>query len=87
MRWRRARAGAARRPTTTAERVAEIGKGARGFVYTVSLTGTTGERDDLPPELGETVARVREATDVPWPSASASRPPSMRARSRGSPTA
>ena len=52
-------------PTTTAERVAEIGKSARGFVYTVSLTGTTGERDDLPPELGATVARVREATDVP----------------------
>ncbi len=52
-------------PTTTAERVAEIGAGARGFVYTVSLTGTTGERDELPPELGETVARVREAADVP----------------------
>ena len=32
-------------PTTTPERIAEIGAGARGFVYTVSLTGTTGERD------------------------------------------
>ena len=52
-------------PTTTPERVADIGAGARGFVYTVSLTGTTGERDDLPPELGETVARVRDAADVP----------------------
>ncbi len=52
-------------PTTSRERVAEIGQGARGFVYTVSLTGTTGERDELPPELGETVARVREAADVP----------------------
>ena len=52
-------------PTTTPERVAEIGRGARGFVYTVSLAGTTGERDELPPELGETVARVREAADVP----------------------
>ena len=52
-------------PTTTAERVAEIGRGARGFVYTVSLAGTTGERDELPPELGDTVARVRAATDVP----------------------
>ena len=52
-------------PTTTTERVAEIGKGARGFVYTVSLTGTTGERDALPPELEETVARVRKSTDVP----------------------
>jgi tryptophan synthase alpha chain len=52
-------------PTTTAERVAEIGRDARGFVYTVSLSGTTGERDALPPELGDTVARVRAATEVP----------------------
>jgi tryptophan synthase alpha chain len=52
-------------PTTTPERVAEIGRGARGFVYTVSLAGITGERDELPHELGETVARVRASTDVP----------------------
>ena len=52
-------------PTTTDERLAEIGAGARGFIYTVSLTGTTGERDALPPELKQTVARVRAATDVP----------------------
>jgi tryptophan synthase alpha chain len=52
-------------PTTTPERVAEIGRDARGFVYTVSLAGITGERDELPPELGETVARVREAANVP----------------------
>ena len=42
-------------PTTTPERVAEIGADARGFVYTVSLTGITGERDALPPGLPETV--------------------------------
>jgi len=52
-------------PTTTPERVVEIGRDARGFVYTVSLSGTTGERDELPPELGATVERVRAATDVP----------------------
>ena len=52
-------------PTTTPERVAEIGAGARGFVYTVSLTGTTGERAELPPGLEDTVARVRAATEVP----------------------
>ena len=52
-------------PTTTEERMAEIGADARGFVYTVSLTGTTGERDSLPPEIQRTVARVRAATDVP----------------------
>jgi tryptophan synthase alpha chain len=52
-------------PTTTDERLAEIGADARGFVYTVSLTGTTGERSELPPELARTVERVRAASDVP----------------------
>jgi tryptophan synthase alpha chain len=52
-------------PTTTPERIAEIGADARGFVYTVSLTGTTGERAELPPGLAGTVARVRAATEVP----------------------
>jgi tryptophan synthase alpha chain len=52
-------------PTTTPERVAEIGADASGFVYTVSLTGITGEREALPPGLPETVERVRGATDTP----------------------
>jgi tryptophan synthase alpha chain len=52
-------------PTSTPERIAEIGADARGFVYTVSLTGTTGERTSLPPGLTETVARVRAASTVP----------------------
>ena len=52
-------------PTTTPERIAEIGADARGFVYTVSLTGTTGERATLPPGLTETVERVRAASTVP----------------------
>jgi tryptophan synthase alpha chain len=52
-------------PTTTPERVASIGADARGFVYTVSLRGTTGERDELPPGLAETVAGVRGATELP----------------------
>ena len=52
-------------PTSTPERIAEIGAGARGFVYTVSVTGTTGERAELPPSLTDTVDRVRAASDVP----------------------
>jgi tryptophan synthase alpha chain len=52
-------------PTTTPERVAEIGAGARGFVYAVSLTGVTGERGELPPDIEETVDRVRAATALP----------------------
>jgi tryptophan synthase alpha chain len=52
-------------PSSSAERVAEIGSAARGFVYAVSLAGTTGERDALPPELPQLVERVRAATSVP----------------------
>ena len=52
-------------PTTTPERVGEVGKDARGFVYTVALAGTTGEREALAPELEATVARVRESTELP----------------------
>jgi tryptophan synthase alpha chain len=52
-------------PTSTDERIAEIGRDARGFVYTVSTTGTTGEREVLPPEIGRTVERVRASTTVP----------------------
>jgi tryptophan synthase alpha chain len=52
-------------PSSTDERLAEIGRDARGFVYTVSLAGTTGERDELPPSLERTVARVRSAASVP----------------------
>ena len=52
-------------PTSTPARVAAIGADARGFVYTVSVTGTTGERGELPDGLEATVARVRRATELP----------------------
>jgi tryptophan synthase alpha chain len=52
-------------PNTTPERMSEIGAAARGFVYAVSVTGTTGERDELPPGMEDAVGRVRSATDVP----------------------
>lgn len=52
-------------PTSTSGRVEEVGADARGFVYAVSLTGTTGERAELPPGLAQTVAGVRAATELP----------------------
>lgn len=52
-------------PTTTDERLAAIGADARGFVYTVSLTGTTGERGELPEGLEGAVERVRHSTELP----------------------
>ena len=39
-------------PTTPDERLARIGASARGFLYTVSLTGTTGERASEPDDAG-----------------------------------
>lgn len=52
-------------PTTTDERLKAIGEDARGFVYTVSLTGTTGERGELPEGLEGAVGRVRGSTGLP----------------------
>ncbi|MSW96477.1 MAG: tryptophan synthase subunit alpha [Actinobacteria bacterium] len=52
-------------PTTTDERLERIGGLARGFLYTVSVTGTTGERAALSDAFGEIVARAKRATDAP----------------------
>jgi tryptophan synthase alpha chain len=52
-------------PTTPDERLEAIGARARGFIYTVSVTGTTGERAALSDTFAATVARAREHTDVP----------------------
>jgi tryptophan synthase alpha chain len=52
-------------PNTPPQRMDAIGADARGFVYTVSVAGTTGERNELPPELRATVQRVRDAASVP----------------------
>lgn len=52
-------------PTSTPERLDEIGRMSGGFVYCVSTTGITGERAELPPELTSVVQRVREQTALP----------------------
>jgi tryptophan synthase alpha chain len=52
-------------PTTTPERLAEIGARARGFLYTVSVVGITGERQALGERFAEVVARARASTRVP----------------------
>jgi tryptophan synthase alpha chain len=52
-------------PTTPAERRRRICEAANGFVYVVSLVGVTGERGELPPELAELVAAVRDEAQVP----------------------
>jgi tryptophan synthase alpha chain len=50
-------------PTTPEERLERIGAQARGFIYTVSVTGTTGERAELDP--GALLTRVRAHATVP----------------------
>jgi tryptophan synthase alpha chain len=52
-------------PTTPTERLAAIGARARGFLYTVSVVGTTGEREALQGRFAEVVARAKASTDVP----------------------
>jgi tryptophan synthase alpha chain len=52
-------------PTTPPARLAAIGRAARGFVYVVSVIGTTGERAALQRDLGALVARVKAASPVP----------------------
>jgi tryptophan synthase alpha chain len=52
-------------PTTGEERMEQLLRGARGFVYCVSVAGTTGARGDLPATLPELVGRVRRHTVLP----------------------
>ena len=52
-------------PTTPAERRREICRRAEGFVYVVSDTRVTGERDELPGGLAELVGAVRGDAPVP----------------------
>jgi tryptophan synthase alpha chain len=52
-------------PTTPDERLARIGAQARGFLYAVSLTGTTGERVAVQDGLAGVVARAAARTNVP----------------------
>jgi tryptophan synthase alpha chain len=52
-------------PTTTPERMAMIGEQAKGFLYTVSVVGTTGEREALAERFAEIVSRAKASTTVP----------------------
>lgn len=52
-------------PTSTPARIRQVTANARGFVYLVSVTGVTGARDALPPDLADYVRRVRGLTPLP----------------------
>lgn len=52
-------------PTTNNERARRILETSSGFIYYVSVTGITGERRELPPEIVDRVSWLRENGDLP----------------------
>jgi tryptophan synthase alpha chain len=52
-------------PTSTDERIRLAAERTDGWLYLVTVTGTTGARDDLSSALAGLVERVRALTDVP----------------------
>jgi tryptophan synthase alpha chain len=52
-------------PTSTPARVRLIARRSRGFIYVVSLTGVTGERQELPPGLAAQIRTLRLVTTKP----------------------
>jgi tryptophan synthase alpha chain len=52
-------------PTTPRERAVRIAEMSSGFLYYVSVTGITGERTQIPPELLDNVAWLRQRTALP----------------------
>jgi tryptophan synthase alpha chain len=52
-------------PTSTDERLRLAAEQTDGWLYLVTLTGTTGARDDLSPALAGLVERARAATSLP----------------------
>jgi tryptophan synthase alpha chain len=52
-------------PTSTDERIAACARATDGWLYLVSVTGTTGARDEVSPALAGLVERTRALTDVP----------------------
>ncbi len=52
-------------PTTDAKRLPTVLDGASGFVYYVSVAGVTGKQQATDGSIGEAVAKLKAATDLP----------------------
>ena len=52
-------------PTSPSERMRMIARKSSGFVYAVSLTGVTGTRPELPPDLAQYLRDLRAVTTKP----------------------
>ena len=52
-------------PVTTPARLVQVVTASEGFVYSVTMTGTTGKSVEVPDSVLEYLARVRAASPVP----------------------
>ncbi|MEZ6061426.1 MAG: tryptophan synthase subunit alpha [Planctomycetaceae bacterium] len=52
-------------PTTSAARTQQILDASSGFVYCISVAGTTGVRNELPAELSQQLVELRGKTQLP----------------------
>jgi len=52
-------------PTSTVNRICTVNARSTGFIYLASITGVTGARADLPPDLVDFVQRVRLESSQP----------------------
>ena len=52
-------------PNSSEERIREVARKAKGFIYIVSVTGVTGMRDNFSKDLKGLISRVRKVTDLP----------------------
>lgn len=52
-------------PTTPPARIAQLTRGAGGFIYYVSREGVTGEQTSVASSLGERLALLRSHTELP----------------------
>ncbi|MCK5243019.1 tryptophan synthase subunit alpha [bacterium] len=52
-------------PNSTPDRLAAVAQASTGYIYYVSVTGTTGARTQLPAHLQQGIARVRSMTFLP----------------------
>ena len=51
-------------PTTPSDRIAEITRVCRGFIYLLARAGLTGEQETAP-QIEESVTRIRAVSDLP----------------------
>jgi len=52
-------------PTTTEQRTKQILAASTGFLYCISIAGTTGVRQELPPELIDQLKSLRAQSNLP----------------------